>query len=195
MTSSKSPDSEAAAWLAAATGDDPAEVAAALELGERRRTFVVDELLEAGFRDRELHDLVMRLTGLDSAEAAALISAREGTVEAPPETVPDRDRRLAENEVRFRRVNERRFHLETSAESLPECIEILCECTDRDCRRGFVIPTAEYEWLRQNPCRFAVLPGHEAPAVEDVVERFAGYVIVEKHPEARAHLEGTEQTS
>ena len=39
--------------------------------------------------------------------------------------------------------------------------------------------TAEYEWLRQNPRRFVVLPGHEAPAVEQVVEHFDGYVIVE----------------
>ena len=183
---SRSPDPEPAAWLAAATGDDPADVAAALELGARRRAFVADELLEAGFRDRELHDLVMRLTGVDSAEANRLVSAaRVRLVEPRPGSVPSRNWRLAENETLFRRVNERRFQAET-ADAVPEWLEIVCECADRGCRRALTLATAEYEWLRQNPFRFAVLPGHEAPAVENVVERFPGYVIVELHPEARS---------
>jgi hypothetical protein len=181
---SRSPDPEPAAWLAAATGDDPADVAAELELGARRRVFVVDELLEAGFRDRELLDFVMRLTGVDSAEANRLISARLPLAEPPPGSVPSRDRRLAENEAKFRRVNERRFKAET-ADSVPEWLEIVCECADRDCRRALTLATAEYEWLRQNPSRFAVLPGHERPAVENVVERFPGYVIVEQHSETQ----------
>ena len=182
---SRSPDPEPAAWLAAATGDDPADVAAALELGARRRAFVADELLEAGFRDRELHDLVMRLTGVDSAEANRLVSAaRVRLVEPQPGSVPSRNWRLAENETLFRRVNERRFQAET-ADAVPEWLEIVCECADRGCRRALTLATAEYEWLRQNPSRFAVLPGHETPAVESVVERFPGYVIVEQHPETR----------
>jgi hypothetical protein len=175
---SRSPDPEPAAWLAEATGDDPADVAAELELGARRRAFVVDELLEAGFRDRELLDFVMRLTGVDSAEAKRLVSARMRLVEAPPGPISGRDRRLAENETLFRSVNERRFQAET-ADSVPEWLEIVCECADRGCRRALTLATAEYEWLRQNPSRFAVLPGHERPAVENVVERFPGYVIVE----------------
>jgi hypothetical protein len=178
MRSSR-PEPEPAAWLAAATGDDPADVAAALELGARRRAFVADELLEAGFRDRELHDLVMRLTGVDSAEANRLVSARVHLVEPPPGSVPSRDWRLAENETLFRRVNERRFQAET-ADAVPEWLEIVCECADRGCRRALTLPTAEYEWLRQNLSRFAVLPGHETPAVENVVERFPGYLIVER---------------
>jgi len=51
------------------------------------------------------------------------------------------------------------------------------------------IPRSEYEWLRQNPWRFLVLPGHEAPAVENVVERYDGYVIVEKHVETHDQVE------
>ena len=191
---SENPDADYAAWLASATGEDPVEVAAALELGARRRTFVVDELLEAGYRDRELHDLVMRLTGVDSGQAATLIKARQRLVEQAADSVPRRDRRLAENEILFRWVNERRFQAECGG-SAPEWLEIVCECADRECRRAFTMATAEYEWLRQNPSRFAVLPGHEAPAVEDVVERFPGYVIVEKHAEARAELERADPAS
>jgi hypothetical protein len=73
---SDSSDRDSVAWLAAATGDDPADVAAGLETGARRRVFVVDELLDAGFRDGELQELVIRLTGLDSGEARELIRAR-----------------------------------------------------------------------------------------------------------------------
>ena len=54
------------------------------------------------------------------------------------------------------------------------------------------IAGAEYEWLRQNPRRFAVLPGHEAPSVEDVVERHERFVIVEPHPETRGDAEAAD---
>jgi hypothetical protein len=177
---STSSDRDPAAWLAAATGEDAGRVAAELEEGARRRTFVVNELLEAGYRGGELLDLVMRLTGLDTAQASALIRACERLVESPAAPVSPRDSRLAENELQFRRANEERVRAQTE-DSLPEWLEILCECADRDCRQSLVIATAEYEWLRQNPARFAVLPGHEAPAVEAVVERLPGCAIVELH--------------
>jgi hypothetical protein len=188
---SDTPDRDSVAWLAAATGDDLADVAAELELGARRRVFVVDELLDAGFRDGELQDLVIRLTGLDSGQARELIRAREGLLEQSPDPVPQRDRRLAENEVRARRANEERVRAQT-ADSLPVWLEILCECADRDCSQPLTIEAAEYAWLRERRSCFAVLPGHEAPAVEDVVERFPGYVIVEKHVQTRLGLEGAD---
>jgi hypothetical protein len=131
---SDSSDRDSVAWLAAATGDDPADVAAGLETGARR---------------------------------------------------------LAENEVRSRRANEERVRAQTG-DSLPVWLEILCECADRNCRQPLTIAAAEYAWLRERRSRFAVLPGHEAPAVEDVVERFPGYVIVEKHVETRLDLEGVD---
>jgi hypothetical protein len=63
-------------WLAAATGAAPEAVAAEIELGDRRRGFVAEELLDAGFRGTLLVELVMRLTGTDEAGAAALVDAR-----------------------------------------------------------------------------------------------------------------------
>ena len=63
-------------WLAAATGVDVEQVHREREEGERRRTFVADELIEAGFTGPALLDGVMRLTGLDEAEARALIERR-----------------------------------------------------------------------------------------------------------------------
>ena len=42
----------------------------------------------------------------------------------------------------------------------------------------------EYEEIRANPRRFVVLPGHEFPDVETLVESRDGYVIVEKLDQA-----------
>jgi hypothetical protein len=64
-------------WLAAATGVDVEQVHREREEGERRRIFVADELIEAGYTGSALLDGVMRLTGLDEAEARALIERRE----------------------------------------------------------------------------------------------------------------------
>ena len=68
-------------WLAAATGSTPEQVHRELEEGERRRNFVADELIEAGFTGPPLLDGVMRLTGLDETQAQALIARR--TKDAP----------------------------------------------------------------------------------------------------------------
>ncbi len=54
------------------------------------------------------------------------------------------------------------------------------------------IEVAEYEWLRQNPRRFAVSPGHEAPAVEDVVERHDRFLIAEKHAATHHQVEAAD---
>ena len=40
---------------------------------------------------------------------------------------------------------------------------------------------AEYEWVRANPARFVLAPGHAAPELEHVVEREDEHVVVEKH--------------
>jgi hypothetical protein len=63
-------------WLAAATGTDLEQVHREREEGERRRNFVADELIDAGFTGPALLDGVMRLTGLDEAQARALIAER-----------------------------------------------------------------------------------------------------------------------
>ena len=60
------------AWLASATGDDPVRVAAELELGERRREFVFNELVEAGYTGGALLEYLIRLTGVDEQEAREL---------------------------------------------------------------------------------------------------------------------------
>ena len=179
-------------WLAAQGDVDREQVAAELEVGARRRTFVVDELVEAGFEGAELLALTMGLTGLETTDAQVLIETR--TRPATPEAdVPKRDRRLAQNEILFRRINERLAG--GYGDSLPLSLELVCECSDRECLKVLSIEAAEYEWLRQNPRHFAVLPGHEAPAVEDVVERHERFVVVEKHVETHPQVEAADPRS
>jgi hypothetical protein len=66
-------DPHVVTWLAAATGEPPAQVADELALGERRRAFVVAELLDAGYSGAELLDRLVRLTGLDEPQARELV--------------------------------------------------------------------------------------------------------------------------
>jgi hypothetical protein len=60
-------------WLAEATGSPSTQVAAELELGERRRAFVLAELREAGLTGAELLDAAVRLTGLDEERVRQLL--------------------------------------------------------------------------------------------------------------------------
>jgi hypothetical protein len=185
---------DVADWLAAATGDDPAEVAAALALGERRRAFVFNELTEAGYTGAALLDYLMRLTGIDERHARALIEEHDRQSQEEQADARPRDTSLAQNEIAFRDANEVIAHSGSRA-LLPDVIEVVCECSDRDCRRVLTMPFAEYEWLRQNPWRFVVLPGHDAPAVERVAELHDAYAIVEKHPETRQQVESADPRS
>lgn len=194
MSGGQTPNQDVTEWLAAATNDDPEHVRAELELGERRRALVVIELIEAGFNGPPLLDHLMGLTGVDETHAHALIQTHSPPAEPDAAEVPQRDRRLAQNEIRFRELNEQAARL-NPREPAPDRIDLVCECSDRDCTKSLTMPFSEYEWLRQNPLHFAVLPGHEAPAIEDAVERHEAYVIVEKHAETHHQVEAANPRS
>jgi hypothetical protein len=181
-------------WLADATSTSPEQVEEELEEGDRRRAFVVNELVEAGFAGSMLLLQVIKLTGVDDVTGHALIAAQARAAPPAKADVPKRDRRLAENEILFRQVNEQIAN-KLDVERGPRAFDVVCECTNRDCMKALTIEASEYEWLRQNPLRFVVLPGHEAPAVEDVVERHSGYLIVEKHVETHDQVEAADPRS
>ena len=192
MPRDKTPEDQTIArWLAVHTEADVIQVETELAEGHLRREFVIDELLASEFEGYELLDLTARLTGLTHTEAKTLIAARRDVAAAGDAISSKRDTSLAANEILFREVNERLASEEQAL--LPgEQLELVCECSDRACVKVFTMPLAEYEWLRQDPRRFVVLPGHEAPAVEDVVERHEGFVVVEKHPESHCLVEAAD---
>ena len=89
-----------------------------------------------------------------------------------------REERLAGNEILFRKVNERILEIGDAWDGMHD---LVCECSDTSCMGVLTIHVEDYERLRSKPRCFAVLPGHELPEIEDVVERHQHFLIVEKH--------------
>src|SRR3954451_22187274 len=83
------------------------------------------------------------------------------------------------NEATYRKVNEA-----MRADDPEHRITLVCECGSLGCNELTRPSRAEYERVRSNARRFAIVPGHELPGVEDVVERHDGYAVIEKHADA-----------
>ena len=94
----------------------------------------------------------------------------------------ERQRRVGENEVIFREVNERVRETQETFRFGTDEAEFVCECGDASCVERIRMPIAEYEELRSNPTHFAVVPGHDVDGVEVVVRHAGGYDVVRKLP-------------
>ena len=102
-----------------------------------------------------------------------------------------REERIAANEGLFREVNERIVELTEGWDATT--LDLMCECGEKECMKRVEVTLGEYERIRQDPHRFIVLPGHELPEVEDVVERRNGYFLVEKHVETHNQVEESDR--
>lgn len=88
--------------------------------------------------------------------------------------------RIEKNERLFREVNERIREVgERVADAATE-FDFFCECARFECTDRLTLTLAEYGRVRSDPTRFAVLPGHELPEHENVVERHATHTVVAK---------------
>ena len=92
--------------------------------------------------------------------------------------------RMARNESLFREGNERLGGLRTAAGSPDSSAEFHCECGRETCSEWVWMKVSDYEAVRSQDDRFVVVPGHETPGLECVVERKAGFLIVDKVREA-----------
>lgn len=95
-----------------------------------------------------------------------------------------RKRRIAENETRFRDINER---LGADLASLPQDddhVPFICECGLLECVGSVPLTLDEYRGVREDVMQFAVLPGHEIEDTEDVVARTERFLVVRKHAES-----------
>jgi len=94
-----------------------------------------------------------------------------------------RAHKLAANQSRFRRSNER---LQRAAYShrfeAADRVPFLCECADPGCFEAVMLSMEEYEYVREHPSRFVLVAGHEdaEAAHERIIEAEEGYAIVEK---------------
>jgi hypothetical protein len=100
----------------------------------------------------------------------------------------ERARRIGQNEDLFRRVNEQIEALNDAFSLVAPSLTIVCECGDLSCIEQIELSVDEYERLRANATWFAVKAGHEREDVEDVVEQYAGYEVVQKRPGIAAQV-------
>ena len=94
-----------------------------------------------------------------------------------------RDARLAGNEALFREVNERVAEVAThyiEVETHAEKVDFTCECGRADCAEPISMTLIEYETIRAEPTHFGVVPEHEQPEIETVIEQHPSYFVVEK---------------
>ena len=92
--------------------------------------------------------------------------------------------RVAMNEATFRKVNE---GLE-AGQAPTGLLTFICECGRMGCNDLIQLERAEYEAVRQNPRRFAIVAGHEIPEAEEIVEVTERYVVVEKAGDPEAEI-------
>ena len=106
-------------------------------------------------------------------------------------TVEARYELQARNEALMRTVNDRIKALDEEAGPWPDREELFgfhCECGNTDsCNERVHMSLAEYERVRSQRDRFAVVPGHQADEIEQVVEQNDRFLIVDKR-DAVEHL-------
>ena len=103
-----------------------------------------------------------------------------------------RRRRIAENESRFREINDR---LREGLRSLPADegpVSFICECGHAECTETVPLHLDEYERVRQDPLLFALLPGHQIEDTEDVLSATDRFLVVRKRPPTHPIVEATD---
>jgi len=118
-------------------------------------------------------------------EAAAIAEAsdprREGTLD-------ERSRRIGQNEILYRAVNEKIEGLNRVFGTLTDTMTVVCECGRLTCAEQIELEIPVYERVRSDPTLFVVVPGHEAAQIEAVLDHNDTFDIVRKVDGAAAHL-------
>jgi hypothetical protein len=97
-------------------------------------------------------------------------------------------KRAARNEEVIRGINKQ---IEEGAElhGAQGPMPFHCECGQTTCLEQIDLPPSSYEKVLADRYRFIVLPGHEQPAIERVVEDRDTFLIVEKIGQAREQID------
>jgi len=91
-----------------------------------------------------------------------------------PATDEQAQRRVAQNQATLRKLNEA-----IRRDGADQLIGFRCECGQLGCNQLIPLRRAEYEAVRANPRRFAIVPGHEVVEIEEAIERHTRYAVVE----------------
>lgn len=106
-----------------------------------------------------------------------------------------RERHVAENEVRFRALNERLEEQAGTWQGHEGQLNVVCECGNEDCTSAIELSVGEYEAVRAGETQFVVIPGHECAEIEDVVRGTENWLVVRKRGEAAEIAAGTDPRS
>jgi hypothetical protein len=106
--------------------------------------------------------------------------------------VQSRERQVAQNEVRFRALNERLQEQGGSWQGREGELSLVCECGDEDCVAGIELTVREYEAVRAVETQFVLIRGHERAELEDVVDGAENWLVVRKRGEAAQIAAGTD---
>lgn len=96
--------------------------------------------------------------------------------------------RAARNEEVFRDVNEQ---IEQGGElhGVASPMRFHCECDRETCFEQVELRPDEYRQVVEHRYCFVIIPGHDDPRVERLVEEYETYCVVEKIGEARRALD------
>ena len=93
------------------------------------------------------------------------------------------ERRLAENEVIFRELNERiKTEVEHALMNQVGGLKLgfYCECSNDQCRERIAMAPRDYSSIHSTPKLFVVRKGHQEANIERVVQSYDDYDVVEK---------------
>ena len=106
------------------------------------------------------------------------------------------EKKLAQNGALFRTVNE---DIEKTAVenrySPGDLPSFICECSDPECGDLIAMSLTQYEDVRSDSNHFLIKAGHHVAEIENVVERYDDYVVVEKVGRGRETAEATDPRS
>jgi hypothetical protein len=100
----------------------------------------------------------------------------------------ERVRRIGQNEILYRTVNEKIEDLNKAFGTLTGTMTVVCECGDAACAEQIELDVPTYERVRADPALFVTVAGHEEPDVESVVERNDTFQVVRKDAGEAAQL-------
>ena len=101
----------------------------------------------------------------------------------------ERKERIARNEASFRELNDRLESDVHRGNTEPDFAGFVCECGSEDCDTTIRVALESYAAVREDDKLFMVVPGHELPDAEDVVDERDGYVVVRKHDDVSEIVE------
>lgn len=109
--------------------------------------------------------------------------------------MPLSERRQIENEMIFRRSNEKvvkelnELDAQLIEDDYPELtttnddmlLHFLCECSDENCVERIPVKLSTYQKLHKNRKAFILKPEHDVKEIEEVIHTKNKYIVVEKN--------------